>query len=159
LGQYDNALVDIDNAIAKNADASYYYNLKGYILSSKGRYKDSIEAHDSAIRQDDTIAEYYFDRGIAHYSTADEALLLKGGFEKAITDFSKAIEIDPGIAEYYMWRGFACHRTGQFPLALRDYNEAKRLNPDLSEQIDPKLELARQGKRDFGLFEGSGSIW
>jgi tetratricopeptide (TPR) repeat protein len=148
LMQYDNALTDIDNALKKNKDASYF-NFKGDILSTKGKYKDAIKAYDSAIAINDTIAVYYLDRGVAHYS--------KGGFEKAVADFSKAIEIDPGIAEYYMRRGFAYHRTGQFPLALRDYNEARRLNPDLSEQIAPKLELAGQSKRDLGLFKGS--IW
>jgi tetratricopeptide (TPR) repeat protein len=156
LEQYNNALTDINNAIKKNEN-DIYFNFKGDIFFAEEKYKDAINAYDSAIKIDNANAVYYYNRGRMHYFAADNALFLKGGFEKAIADFSRSIELDPSDSYCYMWRGFAYHRTGQFPLAIRDYNEAKRLNPDLSENIDPRLELAKQDKRDFGLFEGS--IW
>jgi tetratricopeptide (TPR) repeat protein len=141
LEQYNNALTDINNAIKKNEN-DIYFNFKGDIFSAEEKYKDAIKAYDSAIKINNANAEYYYNRGKMHYFAADNALFLKGGFEKAIADFSKSIELDPNDSDCYMWRGYACHKAGKFSLAIKDYNEAKRLNPGLSDKIDPKMDLA-----------------
>lgn len=69
-------------------------------------------------------AEYYFNRGNAHYEAKN--------YKKAIANFNKAIEMDPKMlhGQAYMLRGNSYHKLGKLQKAIKDYSRAIKLNPN-----------------------------
>lgn len=72
---------------------------KALNLSRQFKNEEAIKLYDEAIKLNPTVAQIYFNRGIAKSNSFD--------FEEAIKDYDKAIEIDPNYMEAYGNRGSA----------------------------------------------------
>jgi tetratricopeptide (TPR) repeat protein len=81
-----------------------------------------------ALEQDPKLAYCHFSRGTLY--------LAIGEYEKAIDDFSKQLELRTDAITYSR-RGQAHEALGKVEQALKDFQAA--------EQLDPKLESAREG--------------
>jgi tetratricopeptide (TPR) repeat protein len=92
---------------------------KGYSLSEKGKYFESIECFDKAIEIDPTNAAIWFQKG---YSLAKI-----GKYREAIECFDKAIEIDPTNAVIWRNKGHSLDRIGLNYESKICYNQAKKL--------------------------------
>jgi tetratricopeptide (TPR) repeat protein len=66
----------------------------------------------------------------------------KGEFENAISSYEKIIESGLSAPELYYNLGNAYYRTHRIPLAILNYERAKKFNPN-DEEINFNLELAR----------------
>jgi tetratricopeptide (TPR) repeat protein len=69
-------------------------------------------------------------------------LYKKGEFEKAIVSYEKIVESGQVASELYFNLGNAYYRTHRIPLAILNYERAKKLKPN-DEEINFNLELAR----------------
>jgi len=66
----------------------------------------------------------------------------KGEFEKAIGSYEKIVESGLSAAELYYNLGNSYYRTHRIPMAILNYERAKKLKPN-DEEINFNLELAR----------------
>ena len=76
--------------------------------------------HSFAYGNEDSEAEVYNNRGIAH--------IKQDKLEQAIVSFSKAIELDPDYVNAYCNRGAVYYYKGEYEKAIIDYNKAIELN-------------------------------
>jgi tetratricopeptide (TPR) repeat protein len=68
------------------------------------------------------------------------AFLARGDLDRALADLTRACELDPQVGKYFLQRGQVRLRLHQQFLAMGDFNEAIRLDPD---SIDARLARAR----------------
>ena len=77
----------------------------------------------------DKTPEQHFEEGLAHLNAER--------FDDAIASFTQAIEKlqegDPNCATAYSNRGNAYHEKGDHAQAIKDYDEAIRLNPNYAD--------------------------
>jgi tetratricopeptide (TPR) repeat protein len=97
--------------------------------AESGHVEDMPTEEQSAAPTD---AKGYARRGAARASRRD--------FERALADMSRACELDPGVGKYFLLRGQIRLDLGQQFLAMSDFNEALRLNPD---DVDARVARAR----------------
>lgn len=69
----------------------------------------------------------------------------RGQFTKAVATFTKAIDRDPKYSYSYVGRGDAYRGSGDLDRAVKDYEEAARLDPE-NEAARDRLEDARKQK-------------
>lgn len=86
-------------------------------------------------------AEYYFQRGLAHYETCD--------LEQAIADYTNALELDPNLADAYFNRGGANYHSGNLEQALRDYEQYLELAPNAPDRVSVRIGI-KDIKSEFG---------
>jgi hypothetical protein len=100
-GNYDEAIVNFDNAIELKPDMVPYL-FRGMAYNHIGNYTQAIADFDKAIQLDvDELSAYYF-RGIAYYNI--------GNYTQAIADFDKAIKLNPDFTEAYNQRKLAADK-------------------------------------------------
>src|SRR5262249_41774175 len=104
------------------------YCNRGLAKTELGRYDEALADYTKAIEQDPKPKYCYFSRGTLY--------LAMGEYQKAIDDFSKQLEFRTD-AMTYSRRGEAYEALGELQKALSDFQSA--------EQLDPKLESAREG--------------
>src|SRR2546430_562797 len=75
----------------------------------------------SAARAQNLTAKEYADRG--------NGLAAQGKLQEAIVEYSNAIRTDPKYAKAYAYRGNTYLRLRNDPLALKDAEEAIKLDP------------------------------
>ena len=93
-GRLDSALVVADRAIAADPDNTLFLFAKSSVLLNMGRYDECVAVSDSIICLNDTLAEPYYNAGIAYVNKAN--VLGKGrggrGNRKVVRElYSKAL--------------------------------------------------------------------
>jgi tetratricopeptide (TPR) repeat protein len=81
----------------------------------KGDYRGAIDFFNKAIDEDSTLAEAYYERGMAEE---------KAGSGLPISDYSKAIELDPKLEKAYYRRGVKRSEIGNIDGAAADLTSA-----------------------------------
>jgi tetratricopeptide (TPR) repeat protein len=133
-GDYQEAIIAINNAIRlsqdKNSRAAYL-DTRAYIHHDMGKFDDAIADDEEALR----LVKF----GVAHFRLG-RIWLDKGDCDKAITYFNLAFsgtEVEAHEASnknydfnawIFSWRAFALSRKGKYVDAIRDFDEALRLN-------------------------------
>src|SRR6266850_6455201 len=122
---YDKAIADATLAIQMgnlrpSAEAAAYYN-RGTARLQKQQFDLAVMDFDRAIELDSSLDELYANRGTAY--------LLTKRYKQAIDNFGMAIEINQ-LPIYHVNRGVAYRHDGQFELAISDYSEVIRRNPN-----------------------------
>lgn len=104
-------------------------------LVKKGKYRESLQKYEEALRLDPKCARAYAARGTMISGAAEGAMARgEGGvaqnlYEQGIRDLSKAIQYSPNDALSYANRGSCYYRMNQFPKALADFNKSLQLKP------------------------------
>jgi len=106
LGNYQTALEDLDQAIAKSPSYVKAYTKRAGIYESQGK---SQAAHDDYIR-------------------AAEILRFQRNFNESASVYNKAIEIDPESIGGYLGRGSLYLERGEDIAALTDFDMVVRLD-------------------------------
>jgi tetratricopeptide (TPR) repeat protein len=132
-----NVIALCDQAIAREPlsrrDRVATHINRGILRVRSGNVARGIEDFDAAIEGDPTIAEAWFNRGVALMRTA--------GPEEALPSFNQAVERAtnrPALAHF--GRAVALEALGNVQGAYADYQRASQLDPDWDR---PRAELAR----------------
>ena len=99
--------------------------------------QNCIDDSTHAIEANPHLAQAYLTRGLANRSTP----------EKALADFNAAIREDPRMFRAYFNRGVLFFNNHHVDAAIKDFEEAERLQPDASE-IDNRLYQCYAQKAD-----------
>ena len=113
---YQDALKDMDNAIALDRNNADYYCQRGYTKHLLGQNIGAMEDFDKALALNANDDYCYNKRGLVKLHLED--------FPGSVRDFNTAIRLEPENAEYYMNRGLAKFNGGQYRIATRDYESA-----------------------------------
>ena len=174
----EEALVDIDQAIAlKDDDTNYHYN-RALILRNLGDLEEAITAYGHVIELDPDFAWAYHNRGNLYRELGDldkaladydQALFLDPddglgytnralahvalhNWEAALDDYNRAIEIDPNDAWTYQKRGEALLYSGHPEKAYDDFSQVMNMTPsDLLSFTTRALSLAAMERHDEAL--------
>ena len=107
-GDYDNAIIELSEAIRLNSNLAEAYNYRGLSYLYKwdsGRLVESARADlTAAIRLDPYNAVYYFNRAATYRQNSSSSTFIYN--EQVLEELSQAIRLDPHNAMYYVQRGF-----------------------------------------------------
>jgi tetratricopeptide (TPR) repeat protein len=152
--EHDRALDDCQRVLELSPDNARAYYLKGQVRLHQSEYEDALREYDEARRYEPRMMlavvgrsnvfnrRKEFDRAIAECSAGLEfepenaSLLFNRAFararedaEGALSDYESVLRLDPLNAAAWNNRGLLKGHARQYDLALRDFDEAIRLNP------------------------------
>lgn len=128
----DDALAELDRALAIRPRDAHVLNAKGALLGRLDRYDEAIAAFRAAVTERPSDADL-------HYNIA-YALQCQGRFSEALEVYNRALHIRPGYPEALNNRGLVLDSLGSSELAIADYKNALRLDPR------DKLALSNLGR-------------
>lgn len=153
---YDNAVVFLDQALTKQADAGTYY-YKGLSLFYTGKKEQALTAFYNALdqnpeftkarlfvslilldkgRYDDAISQANYiirqnqNNALAH-NILGSAYMQKGMYEKGIEEFNRAIELDPKLVDAHLKKGLYLLKAGKSEPAEAEFKTAIKIAPDV----------------------------
>lgn len=159
LGQLEEALALIEQAIRLDPSSSSAHNNKGSTLRAMGRHEEALAAYEQAIRLNPSSASAYTNKGVLllvlkrreeALAALEQAIRLDparamlynnqggilndlGRFQEALSALDQAIRLDPSLALAYVNKGSALHNLGRREEALAVYDQAIRLDPQLDD--------------------------
>lgn len=166
LGEYDFAILYLDEAIALDPEEPDFYAEKGRALARLGDNVPAIEAYELALALDpdhlpakqglalvktggDEVLLGQLDQVLAEGSGNAQTYKQRGFYrmshdqdQGAIADFGLAISLDPDDSESYFYRGKTYSRQKKWKEAEADYSAAISLEPE-----NPEYLLARGQSR------------
>jgi tetratricopeptide (TPR) repeat protein len=127
LGQSDQAVADLTQAIQVNPDDPLVHNNRGLAHFKARRFDEAIADFDKTIKITKVITQppgitltlahdAYYNRGRAYAQQND--------FDQAIDDFNEAIQLQPDNATAYVGRGEVYFQLNDLASALADFNTA-----------------------------------
>ena len=119
--EYDKAISDHTTIIKLDPANANAYNLRGLAYRDQKMYDNAIKEYSEAIKIKPKEPLYYRNRGTAYRILGDTAL--------AIADYNMAVAVS-GKANDYVMRGGFFRLIRQYDEALKDFNEAIRLEPN-----------------------------
>ena len=120
MGKIDQALVDLDEAVAKG-NAPQFLNGRGIAHLENGDAKKAIADHTAAIRLSPKLSAAYYNRG--------NARRVIGLLDKAISDYNLAIHLNPENGRAYINRGLCWNKKQEYERAKADFSKATKMNP------------------------------
>jgi tetratricopeptide (TPR) repeat protein len=140
-GQYDQALSQIDQALAMNPKDAETYTRRGGIYTLQKQYDKALENFNRAIDLDPRSAKAYYNRALVYY--------YQGKYDQALADLNKTIELKPKDAEAYHNRGLVYIQKNDHGKAIEDFTMAIALNPKLADAYFNKASTCeRAGRRE-----------
>lgn len=116
LGQFDQAIRDLDRAVALAGENGNYIAERGLAYNKKGDFDRAIADFDKKISlqpKDDTA---FNGRGVAY--------LAKGDVDRALENFDKAVALNERNAEFHDNRGVVLARKGDIAAAVTEFDAA-----------------------------------
>jgi tetratricopeptide (TPR) repeat protein len=142
--RYEEAIKELDRALAINKDLAEGYFYRGTAYALLGDYELAIEDFDRAIKMELNKTSVYMNRGVAFAE--------KGDHDLAIVDFTAALRIRPDDPEALYNRGLAYAHQGNFEQAIADFTAALRIKPDFPEALyDRGIMYAQLGYYDRAI--------
>ena len=133
--QYDQALAEMERAVALPPTEAGSYASLAEVLSHMGRTEDALEAAAQALRLKPLIADAHLDSVGAAYATA-------GRPEEAIAPLQRYLSRYPNILLAHLMLAAVYSELGQAAEARAEIAEVLRLNPKFS------LEVHKQRSAD-----------
>lgn len=119
LGNYDESLASINQALNIDSTEVAYQALKANILYEMGDAKSAIAEWDKVLTAEPEYAFGYYRRGWFKELTGD--------MEGAVEDLSMSIVLDPNYAYAYASRGDIYTKQGKSDLAIADFTKVIEL--------------------------------
>ena len=136
-------LASLVKATTSNSEFAPAFHDKSKVLQRLNRFDKALVAIDTAIAIEPKNANYYFQQAVI---LSDLKRL-----EEAIVASNRAIEIRPRAA-FYNNRGAFYAERGEIELALADYNQAIKINPNYVEAyINRGITYKEQGEIELAL--------
>jgi tetratricopeptide (TPR) repeat protein len=142
-GQFEEAVVNAENALLLNPRHSLAHAVKGWALGRQGDYLPAQTELEMAIEIDGTNAlAFAFQAEIL----SQQQLEGKGDLttvDKAIEASKRALELDPSLMEVHRARGLVLEMTANWTEAIAEFEQAVAMNANLA---DLHLALGRNYK-------------
>jgi len=111
LGQYEDALKAIDEALKINPNNEIAWINKGNALSRMGDYKGALKAFNAALRANPRYEVAWNNKG--------NTLARLGKYKESLKCYDLALQIDPYYRGAWVNRGFVLARIGEFEEAAK----------------------------------------
>lgn len=121
-GDYENAILHFNLAIAEEPGMSEAYNDRGLAYAAIEENNKALADFDKAIELDPSSAGSYSNRGTLYLSL--------GNHEQSLADLNKAIELSPKLAKAYHNRGLTYLDLGELDKAIADFDKAIEMTPE-----------------------------
>lgn len=121
LGHPEEALADLDAAIAADPGYPDYYIDRGNLLHRLGRLDEALADYETAMRVGPPFPEAYYNRAEIRYATGDH--------DGALADLDYALELDPGFVDAYVNRAGLLAARGDYARARADAERGLALAP------------------------------
>jgi tetratricopeptide (TPR) repeat protein/tRNA A-37 threonylcarbamoyl transferase component Bud32 len=125
IGEYDNALEDIDAAVNLDEALDGIFRDRGAVYVELGDFEDALEDLNLAVESDSENPELYLLRARTYYGLDQDQL--------ALDDVTRAIDIDTAYAQAYAVRGEIYLSSDDTANATDDFNRAILLDPGNAE--------------------------
>jgi tetratricopeptide (TPR) repeat protein len=132
----EEALTELDRAIAHNARNAHAWARRGETHRWLGHYEKAIADFTAALELDPTYTWALGSRGQAHQQA--------GRYEKAIADLTAALQLDPTYAWALGSRGETHREAGHYEKAIADFTAALQLDPTYAWALAQRGETHRQ---------------
>lgn len=121
VDNFDEAMSDINKAIALDPKLAIAYSDRAKIYNERGKTKQAIEDLTRAIdlSKDKPHYTFYQDRGCLRMESGDE--------NGALSDFVAALKLNPKDCWLHHFRACIFYKRGRFKEALADASDAIRL--------------------------------
>ena len=166
MGNDTQAILDFNRAINMHEDGlehpeddNLYFN-RGLAHMHLHHYKLALEDFDMCIKLKPTVAEYYFERGEAHYklgSLSRDRAELEKHYGKAVLDFTSSIEFGDDI-DSYLYRGLAYDHLDFHKKAEADLAHYLRFNPSSTAALYKYGELQMHSKKYYLAIESFSKV-
>lgn len=139
------ALASFDLAVEANPRYAEAYRERGSVKYDRQDFTGAAGDFDQAIALHPRDAESFFQRGLVwsvleeHYFRRQMDRERRDYLDRAVVDFTKAVEINREHAKAYGARGIALLIQGRENEGRQDLALAVRLNPDLEELLDGRV--------------------
>ena len=123
IGEYDNALVDLNKAMHLNSNIAGLYLERGLAYDGRGDHATAIVDFSEAIRRDPRLVVAHFGRAMAYEAS--------GRGELAMVDLANAMRLDRNmVAALYMQRGYSLTQAAQHDRAIAAFTKSIEIKPD-----------------------------
>jgi protein O-GlcNAc transferase len=116
------ALIDLDRALALKPDDSEALIVRGHVLKELSRYEESLANYDRALSLKPDHGEALVKRGNVLFDLKRH--------EQALTSYDRALAINPDDAEAHNSRGAVLHELKRSEEALASFEKAVATKPD-----------------------------
>ncbi len=125
LGDYNQALIQLNNALKKDGKkASIYYNI-GNVYKSLDDYSKAIIFFKKALEYDSNFKPVYNNLGTVYEELKE--------YDDAISIYQKGLKIDPNNPKLHYNLGISYEFKNQLDSALNEYIATIKINPNLVE--------------------------
>ncbi len=121
LRKYDEAVKELDLAIALSPDSGAYYSKRGQAHLGLNNKTKALEDFSKATEISPNSPEGYYQLGLYYFNQDD--------FEKAFDNLTKSLEKNPMNYDAYIYRAQCCERQNKPTSAVYDYGQAISLRP------------------------------
>ncbi|MEV5579508.1 tetratricopeptide repeat protein [Streptomyces parvus] len=119
----EEALAELDRAIAQNARNATAWSRRGEVHRWLGNYDQAVAAFTTALELKPTDAWSLTLRGETHQQA--------GRYDQAVADLTAALELDPTSAWAFSVRGISHRQAGHYDRAVADLTTALEHDPTL----------------------------
>jgi tetratricopeptide (TPR) repeat protein len=120
MGEFEKALTDMNEAIRLDPKDDRSYQSRATLLVIRGDIRGAIKDANEAVRLAPTAAVHALRAGV---------WVGAGDVTKAVEDWDRAIQLSPKDATLFVGRATCWSLSKQWDMALKDLNEAIRLDP------------------------------
>jgi tetratricopeptide (TPR) repeat protein len=151
-GRFQDAIRDLDQAIAiQNDNPLAYYN-RGYAHFALKEYEQAITDYGAAIRLDARFGLAYNNRGLSRAIVGTDLV-------QALNDTDDALKLLPINLDVRETRGFVYLKLGDPALALNEYNAALTIDPNRAVSLYGRgLAEIRMGNTDGGKNDQAAAL-
>jgi tetratricopeptide (TPR) repeat protein len=148
--QHDGALEAYEAALAIDPDYPTAHLLRAELLLELKRHKDALASLDAYFRKGNRTVDAHVVRGLTRATLGDYA--------GAIDDYSHALELQPE-SRMFAHRGWAYVVSDAPKIALRDFEEAIRLDPDNGDAHNGRgFALVKLGEIPRGIADAEQAV-
>ncbi len=120
-GNFQGALITLDQVIEQFPDNQPAYNLRGITFLELGETSKALSDFNESVSLDSSDYRAVYNRGNAWYQL--------GEFTNAVEDYDRALRLEPKAADIYINRGNALVKIEKLNEAINDYQFAMKIDP------------------------------